>query len=105
MMMDIIEEDEVDLDLIKPVPSYSNETKIFQDSRPKSNCDELMKTSYTFVSKTDIDLDYLNLDTIVSEENSNQYDKFDLKHISIGDLETLAKQKVHDEKKQFKCDE
>ena len=80
-MMDITEEDEIDLDLIKPVPSYSDETKIFQYSKPKSNCDELMKTSYTFVSKTDIDLDYLNLDTIISEENSNQYDTFDLKHI------------------------
>jgi uncharacterized Zn-finger protein len=104
-MMDIQEEDEVDLDLIKPVLSYSDETKIFQDSRPKSNYEELTKTSYTFVSKTDIDLDYLNLDTIVSEENSNQYDTFDLKHSSVGDLETHSKQKNHEEKKQFKCDE
>ena len=90
-MMDITEKDEVDLDLIKPVPSYSDETKIFQDSRPKSNYDELTKTSYTFVSKTDIDLDYLNLDTI-SEENSNQDDTFDLKHSSGGELETLTQQ-------------
>ena len=49
-----------------------------------------MKTSYAFVSKIDIDLDYLNLDTI-SEENLNQYDVFDLKHSSVGDLEKLSK--------------
>ena len=95
MLDDDIKEEDVDLDdLIIPIPSDSNETEIFQDLRPKSNNNEHEKTvtSFTFVSKTDVDLDYLNLD-IIAKENSNQDATFDFKHSSEdGDIETLAKQ-------------
>ena len=90
MLDDDIKEADVDLDdLIIPIPSDSNETEIVHDLRPKSNNDEHEKTvtSFTFVSKTDVDLDYLNLD-IIAKENSNQDATFDFKHSS----ETLEKQ-------------
>ena len=84
MLDDEIKEEDVDLDdLIIPIPSDSNETEIVHDLRPKSNNDELEKTvtSFKFVSKTDVDLDYLNLD-IIAKENSNQDATFDFKHSS-----------------------
>ena len=41
MLDDEIKEEDVDLDdLIIPIPSYSNETGIVHDLRPKSNNDE-----------------------------------------------------------------
>ena len=62
MLDNVIKEDEVELELIIPVPSYTDENEIALNWRPKLSNDEFKRTatSFTFVSKTDIDLEQLS---------------------------------------------